>query len=293
MKRIEKLSDLEKKMTELSQFMESLTKTNRGRSLVIAAGDPGLGKTYMAKEILEKHKKANGLPYEILDGQVTAYGLYKKMWQYREGGIIVLDDVNSIITDKKIGIPLLKSASDTYEGQKVSWTSRDNRIVDISRYDPKDNIDVLTRFNSVCETNKRFNTLRENGDALPNMFYFKGAFIIITNMCLETFDKISDGALFSRGVKVDIRVSLNCAINYVKKMSKKMNKFGALKIPKNVADVVCKYITTDRDVIKFYNENGVKPGLRCFGNMCESYIDYGKSALNLDTLEACVSKDTR
>lgn len=293
MKRIEKLSELEKKMTELNQYMEALTKPERGRNLVIAAGDPGLGKTYMAKEILEKHKKTDDLRYEILDSQVTAFALYRKMWEFREGGIIVLDDVNNIITDKKIGIPLLKSAGDTYATRKITWTSTDKRVVNVSQYDPKDNIDVLTRFDSICDTDKSLYALRAKNEAVPNMFYFKGAFIIITNMCLETFDKISDGAMFSRGVRVDIRLSLNCAIDYVKKMSKKMNKFGSLKITKNVADTVCKYITTDKNVIKFYNENGVKPGLRCFGNMCESFIDYGKSALNLDTLEACVSKDVR
>jgi DNA replication protein DnaC len=57
MKRIETLTELEKKMTDLRRYMEALTKPVRGCNLVIAAGDPGLGKTYMAKEILEKHKK--------------------------------------------------------------------------------------------------------------------------------------------------------------------------------------------------------------------------------------------
>lgn len=293
MKRIETLTELEKKMTDLRRYMEALTKPVRGRNLVIAAGDPGLGKTYMAKEILEKHKKADGLHYEILDSQVTAFALYQKMWEFREGGILVLDDVNNIITDKKIGIPLLKSAGDTYDTRKVSWSSRDNRIVNVSRYDPQDNIDVLTHFDNICDSNKKFYELRAKNEAVPNMFYFKGAIIIITNKSLETVDNISDGALSSRAMKKDLRISLDCAIAYVKKMSKKMNKFGSLKITKNVADVVCKYITSDKSVIKYYNEHGVKPGLRCFGNMCESYINDGKAALNLDELESAVTKDDK
>lgn len=292
MARIEKYAELKKKLELFENSVRSICKEERACNIFVAAGDPGLGKTYRATKIVNDMLKNNTIPsMEIINGNVTALSLYQKMWKLREGGIIIIDDVNTIIEDKKIGIPLLKVATDSYAVRTVSWNSNDRRIVKVSKHNPKDNMEVLERFNNACDSNTKLFALRESGDAVPDKFYFKGAIIIITNKSWDSFDKLSDGAIGNRGKHMDIRISLDCAIEFLKKMAPSIKETGTLKINKKTSDAVVKYMTTNKDVLNYYLSNGIKPGLRSFGKMCENYVNEGASGLNIDNLEMSTTKE--
>jgi hypothetical protein len=292
MARIESYAELKTKLDLFDMCVKSVCKPERACNVFVAAGDPGLGKTYRATKIVNEMVKTKQIPaMDILEGNVTALSLYQKMWKLREGGVIIIDDVASVIEDKKVGIPLLKIATDTYASRMVSWNSNDRRVVKVSKFDPKDNMEVLEHFNGICDSNQKLMALRESGDAVPDRFYFKGSIIIITNKSWDNFDRLSDGAIGNRGRHLDIRTTLECSIDYVKHMASSIKEQSSFKITKPVADAVVKYITTDKEVLTYYMANGVKPGLRIFGAMCDAYKDYGKAGLNLNMLEASLTKE--
>ena len=292
MPRIEKCSELLKKIEQFETYVRNICKDERASNIVICAGDTGLGKTYRAGKIISEMLKAKKIPaMKILDNTVTSLGLYQTMWQLREGGVILIDDVNNIICDKKNGIPLLKVATDTYAERHVSWNSNDRRIVKVSKYNPKDNLEVFDHYNSLCDSNTKLFALRETGEAVPDMFYFKGAIVIITNKSWESFDKITDGALGCRGKHLEIRTSLNCSIDYLKKMAPSIKESSSLKLDKKTKDAVLKYMTTNKEVLNFYLTKCIKPSLRSFGFMCEDYISEGAKGLTLDNLEANTIKE--
>lgn len=292
MARIETYTELKSKLDLFDNCVKSICKSERASNVFVAAGDPGLGKTYRATKIVNEMLKNKQIPaMDILDGNVTAFSLYQKMWKLREGGVIIIDDVASVLEDKKVGIPLLKIATDSYASRMVSWNSNDRRIVKVSKFDPKDNMEVIEQFNAMCDGNKKLLALKESGDAVPDKFYFKGAIIIITNKSWDVFDRLSDGAIGNRGKHLDLRVTLDCAIDYVKHMAPHIKEQGTLKIDKKTAEAVAKYMTTNKQVLNYYMANGIKPGLRSFGKMCESYKDFGAAGLNLANLEISTTKE--
>lgn len=149
---------------------------------VIAAGNPGIGKTYDVEDILERAAMDGKIKsFSPVKGYAKPTGLYRLMWENREAGqIVVLDDCDSIFRDE-IGLNLLKVALDTTKSRRVSWRSE-----------------------------KIFET--EDGDIIPNEFEFNGSIMFITNL---DFDKLVQAnsnltphlnALMSRSFYVDLHL---------------------------------------------------------------------------------------
>ena len=115
--------------------------------------------SYGVEEVLSKHDVFAGVAqddklkkYEVVKGAMSAMGLYKKLYEFRDRkSIVVFDDCDSILLDD-VALNILKAALDTSKKRTISWNT-DSR------------------------------TLRSEG--VPNKFEFNGGCIFITNIKFE------------------------------------------------------------------------------------------------------------
>lgn len=121
---------------------------------MIISGPPGIGKSFGVEAVMEKADLfttiANKKPkYEVVKGNISALGLYAKLFEYSEKGqVLILDDADVIFSDE-LTLNILKAALDSSEHRWVSWNT-DSRM------------------------------LRTEG--IPNRFEFCGSVIFITNI---------------------------------------------------------------------------------------------------------------
>lgn len=141
------------------QYMEDfvdMTVKGPCNSLIIA-GEGGLGKSWTVQDRLhraglkeitmdEEGNRSEG-DYEFVKGHSSAKGLYRSLYENREG-IVVYDDCDMVLKDPE-AVSILKGALDSYERRFVSWM-------------------VEAR----------------GADALPRRFEFKGKVIFLSNLSL-------------------------------------------------------------------------------------------------------------
>ena len=83
---------------------------------LIVSGPPGLGKTYTIETALAISEKE----HDIIRGSVSAAGLYIALYHQREGGVVVLDDCDSVFRDEQ-ALNILKIALDSSDKRTLSW----------------------------------------------------------------------------------------------------------------------------------------------------------------------------
>lgn len=145
---------------------------------MIVSGPAGLGKSFTVEAALA----ATDTPHCIVKGFVRATGLYKKLWQYRHAGnVLVFDDADSIFFDD-VSLNLLKAACDSTDTRRVSYLA-ESQMED------------------------------EDGGSIPRSFAFDGTVIFITNFDMD--EAIDRGhrleehfkALVSRAHYIDMGMS--------------------------------------------------------------------------------------
>lgn len=137
------------------------------KSLIIS-GPPGLGKSYTLEMALKQSKRKridfelteydeeNG-PYDAtqwydrITGGCTATGLYHAFWNMRDGGLVVIDDCDSVFEDTE-ALNLIKLATDSGKERQLSWRKRASWL---DQY------------------------------AIPRSFEFKGCVVFLTNIDFE------------------------------------------------------------------------------------------------------------
>ena len=142
-------------------ILDDMTRAVKGGHVraMIVSGPPGIGKSYGVEEVLSKHDVFAGVAqddklkkYEVVKGAMSAMGLYKKLYEFRDRkSIVVFDDCDSILLDDT-ALNILKAALDSSKKRTISWNT-DSR------------------------------TLRSEG--VPNTFEFNGGCIFITNIKFE------------------------------------------------------------------------------------------------------------
>ena len=157
--------------------MERMTRrlvAGKVPSLIIS-GPPGLGKSHTVRQALaerfpdgpektpdlseeemdivddETVDTAGQLHYDTVSGSISAVGLYQALWYTRNGGILVLDDVDDVFRDET-ALNLLKGALDSSPVRTISWR-------------------------------KEARWLEENG--IPDRFAFNGHVVFLTNIDFE------------------------------------------------------------------------------------------------------------
>tara|TARA_B100001287_G_C22686600_1_gene534171 strand:+ start:5717 stop:6619 length:903 start_codon:yes stop_codon:yes gene_type:complete len=92
---------------------------------VIICGTGGLGKSHLVKERLKAAKliedKEGPKGYTWVAGHMAPTGLYTAMHRRKDGGVLVLDDVD--IWSNETMMELCKAALDSYAERTISWDS--------------------------------------------------------------------------------------------------------------------------------------------------------------------------
>lgn len=120
---------------------------------IIVEGSPGAGKSYTVENTLHMCKAfKGGDEHTFIRGNISPIGLYKKLYDYREDGqVIVFDDCDSVFFEP-VSLAILKAALDTSPRRVISWNT---------------------------------NSLDLENNGVPKSFEFRGSVIFITNMDFE------------------------------------------------------------------------------------------------------------
>lgn len=152
---------------------------------MVVYGAPGVGKSFTIMKALNDAAKAEvDFKFDVIKGSVTAAGLYRALFNQRNGGIVMLDDSDSIFKDEE-SLNLLKAALDSSDIRQLSWRKQSRWLEELAE---------------------------ENGLRLEDVqdFEFNGGVIFITNINLK--EKSLDdsrmsphySALISRSFYVDL-----------------------------------------------------------------------------------------
>ena len=161
--------------------MAEAVATSKVRAMIVS-GPPGIGKSYGVEKALEKRNMFTDIAgekrkFEMVKGAMSAIGLYKKLYEFKDKGCVCcFDDCDAILYDD-LALNLLKAALDTTPRRSLHW-------------------------------NTESRTLQNEG--LPNSFEFNGGVIFITNIKFDNVKskKLQDhlAALQSRCHYLDLTI---------------------------------------------------------------------------------------
>lgn len=171
-----------------------------GMPSLIVSGPPGLGKSHTALLAIEEQeaegKMKSILPseeeldeelspeeleelnkgkrmYDVLSGSISAVGLFKALWDTRNGGVLVLDDTDEVFRDE-VCLNLLKNALDSGKKRMLTWRKEANWLEDygISRtFEFKGHVVFLTNIDFETEIAKN-GKMAEHFKALIDRSYY-------------------------------------------------------------------------------------------------------------------------
>jgi|TARA_R110000824_G_scaffold379821_1_gene571977 hypothetical protein len=169
------------------QILDDMTKAAiRGdiRAMIVQ-GPPGVGKSFGVEQQLERASLLDTVasrpkPYDIVKGAMSAIGLYCKLNQYRhKDNILIFDDCDSVLQDE-LSLNILKAALDSKRKRRICWNTDSYKL---------------------------------RNEGVPDMFYFEGSAIFITNIKFSNIKskKLKDhlSAISSRCHYVDLTLDTN------------------------------------------------------------------------------------
>ena len=214
------------KLTERFEILEQMTAMAIAGDVrgLIVSGPAGLGKSFTVEHALTRYDPKEEKT-EIVKGYMRATGLYKKLWEYRtKGHVLVLDDADTVFFDDT-SIAFLKAALDTTDRRMIGYHA-ETALVD------------------------------DSGSLIPNKFEFNGTVIFITNYNFD--DMIARGhklaphlqALVSRSMYIDLK--MNTVRDYLIRirMVLKLGILRALGLNAVEQAEVVSYIETNYDKLR-------------------------------------------
>ena len=244
--------------------------------VMIVSGDKGVGKTYLAEQILSKQTVRD---YQIVTGSLSAVQFYKFLWEHNDS-IIVLDDVNSILQDSKDGASILKACTDSYHSRKLHWQKMNRNCVAVNRLNLKTNAEIANKMDEIVKGGKLENA-HLAGQTFPDTFYFTGAVVILTNKPLSVIDRVTEGAVSNRGWHQEMLFNVEGAIDLLKNSADRMKSFNGIQLKASSVKKALSFLTTDK-AASFYKHNEKLPTLRTLGKVALE-VEYG-NALDEDTI---------
>ena len=221
----ERISEIAEKF----EILENMTKAclNGDIRALIVSGPPGVGKSYIVEEQIERanlfQQVANIKPkHEVVKGSATAIGLYKKLYEYKDSNcVLVLDDCDAVLFDD-IALNLLKGALDSGKARKISWLAESRAL--------------------------------ERED-VPKSFEFRGAVIFITNLKFDQVksQKLKDHleALHSRCHYLDLTLdTTRDKILRIKQIAQQGALFEDMGIGKVGEDEIIDFLDTNKNKMR-------------------------------------------
>ena len=265
-----------KTIREDIQFM--LDRENPRTKCIMIAGEPGIGKTYIAEEVLLNQTKRPYVPAK----SISASSLFKAMWDDPDG-IIMFDDSDKILMDKGDGATVLKAATDMYNVRELAWRKCNYQMVKIPR-NLRNNEEIKQYVKHVADQDKKLQALHQRGELYPNRFYFTGLMVILTNKTLREISKATDGALANRAKHFELTFDLNGALELIKHASEIMTDCDQSMLKSSVD-----FLTSD-DAVHYCERTGKRPTFRTINKVIEE-IEKGRK-LDAHTLETCLEFPT-
>ena len=161
--------------------MAEAVSTSKVRAMIVS-GPPGIGKSYGVEKALEKQNMFTDIAgdkrkFEMVKGAMSAIGLYKKLYEFKDKGCVCcFDDCDAILYDD-LALNLLKAALDTTPRRSLHWNTESRTLI---------------------------------AEGMPNSFEFNGGVIFITNIKFDNVKskKLQDhlAALQSRCHYLDLTI---------------------------------------------------------------------------------------
>jgi hypothetical protein len=184
--------------------------------------------TFTIMKTVNEMGMVKGKDYVKLSGKASPIEIYKTLFMYRDGGLVIFDDLDSMWRNEDAA-NILKAALDTSPIREISWVS--NQTVNVSKMDDARkqvlfkqidaqlNSDVAPPLEDddddddpdADETLKRRKRKKKDEPPsadpskikYPSMFDFKGRVVFISNLKKEEFDT----AILSRSAKINMDLS--------------------------------------------------------------------------------------
>ena len=173
---------------------------------LLIMGGPGIGKSFTVYSTIKEAGLVENINYIKLTGKATPISLYQTLYMWRNGGLVVFDDLDSIWQNED-AVNILKGALDSYDKREISWGS--NRTLDISKRTKKDQEEYMEILDKQLageeveiegEFNKDGSPKIHDQFKYPAKFEFKGKIIFISNLKESQFDS----AILSRSAKINM-----------------------------------------------------------------------------------------
>jgi hypothetical protein len=210
----EEMRDVDTLYGHLYQLV-TMACNNKLRSLLIYGG-PGTGKTFTIMQAIQAAGLQKGKDYVKLSGKASAIEIYKTLFMFRKGGLVLFDDLDSMWKDKDAS-NYLKAALDTSPVREISSLSRDmknvSKMSDGEREEYNNRFDQFLAGEEMDEPEEEEEDEGEDGKKkkapkaekmkFPSTFDFKGRVVFISNLKKEEFDT----AILSRSAKIDMSLT--------------------------------------------------------------------------------------
>ena len=184
------IKDPETLYGHLAQLVE-MACTGKLRSLVVYGG-PGTGKTFTIMKTIDSLGLSKGKDYQKLSGKASPIEIYKTLFMFRDGGLIVFDDLDSMWGNAD-ATNILKAALDTSPVREISWASANT--VNVSRMGEEEREQLFRQVDDQIDTDPTNSKIK-----YPSSFDFTGRVIFISNLRRDEFDP----AIMSRSAKINM-----------------------------------------------------------------------------------------
>lgn len=101
--------------SQMRKVVTAFAAPKSSLSFVVVKGDPGIGKT-------NTFRKEVGDAF-VLECNTTPFGLYTALYEHRDAGVLIFDDVDTL-TKSPTGLNLLKAVCQTDGTKTVSWNTK-------------------------------------------------------------------------------------------------------------------------------------------------------------------------
>lgn len=228
---ISSFEEYKKRMADFERSIKAmLTKDENGNwrcPLFIFSGEKGVGKSYVAEKVF-MNQDVREFDEDHIKRTVTAFDLYKFMWEHPDG-VIILDDADQLF-EGSAGVDLLKNATEKLDKNKkarvMQWSKYNPYSINITKLgrDCDTNDKIRKRMDEIvgASSNKKLRSAHEEGRTFPNKFFFTGNVIILTNLPLRKFTTGINSALGNRSEHLEIHFTLDGAMDLIRHSADKV-----------------------------------------------------------------------
>ena len=197
----------------MSDLVRLICRGSRNSLIILGSG--GVGKTYVAQQVLKEEGLKEGKNLVTIKGRISTAALYQMFFMHRKDKVILLDDADGFLTDQD-SANLIKAATDSYDKRTVSWATKATQ--NVSFMDP----DERERYNE--EIDDILMNSPEQRVKLPSEFIFDSRVIFISNLPLAKFPQ----PILSRSSKIDMTLTDE---QLKKRMKSILPKMGNKSVP--------------------------------------------------------------